>query len=74
MPAYKNSSGNSGILSYSIGNNFIKIVFRDGEEYLYTKRSAGIRHLKNMKKLAEAGKGLTTYINQYVKEKFEKKF
>lgn len=74
MPVYKNSSGKSGILSYSIGNDFIKIVFRDGEAYLYTNLSAGVRHIKNMKKLAEAGKGLTTYINQHVKEKFEKKF
>ena len=73
MPLYKNTSKNSGIISYSIGANYIKIVFKDGEAYLYSHKSAGKTHINKLKALAKEGKGLTTYINQHVKEKYESK-
>ncbi|MBA3680902.1 MAG: hypothetical protein H0W73_07010 [Bacteroidetes bacterium] len=73
MPLYKNISKNSGIISYSSGKDFIKIVFRDGESYVYSYVSAGKQHIDKMKKLAARGKGLTTYINKYVKEKYAAK-
>ena len=73
MARYKKTSNNSGILSYSLGDDFIKIVFKSGDTYLYTNKSTGKKHISQMKKLAAKGKGLTTYINIHVRDKFEEK-
>ncbi len=73
MPTYKNISGDSGIRSYGIGPDYIKVVFKDGGTYLYTFKSAGFKHVSTMMDLAIRGKGLTTYINQHVKDRFEEK-
>lgn len=73
MPLYKNISGNAGILAYKIFDKAIELIFKDGDTYLYTQKSAGLKHLNQLKKLARAGKGLSTYINKYVKDKYEKK-
>ena len=73
MPAYKNISRFSGIRSYGIGPDFIKIVFKDGSIYLYTFESAGVKHVANMIDLAISGKGLTTYINKFVRDSYAKR-
>ena len=73
MPLYKNSSGSSGVTAYTIGKALIKVVFKDGQTYVYSYKSAGKKHIEEMKKLATIGKGLTTYINVHVKEKYDKK-
>lgn len=71
MERYKNSGGDSGILSYENGTDFIKVKFTDGVTYLYTYDSAGSRHIEQMKTLAVEGSGLNTYINKYTKFKFQ---
>lgn len=67
MQRYSNRSGGSGVYSYEIGSNYIKVKFRTGRSYLYTYRSAGRRNIENMKQLAERGSGLNSYINTNVK-------
>lgn len=71
MVRYKNMGGDSGILAYEAGTDFIKVQFTDGGTYLYTYRSAGNYHVEQMKALAAEGFGLNTYINKYTKFKFE---
>ncbi len=73
MTKYKNLSGESGIMSYELGSDFIRIQFQDKEIYLYTENSTGAEHIAKMKELAEKGRGLNTYINQHVRSKYEKK-
>tara|TARA_B100001105_G_C22298526_1_gene402748 strand:+ start:699 stop:923 length:225 start_codon:yes stop_codon:yes gene_type:complete len=73
MPRYKNLDGNSGVSAYEIGSDSIAVAFGPDDKYLYTYASAGKRIIEKMKKLAVAGRGLSTYISQTVKEKFEKK-
>ena len=73
MTKYKNLSGESGIMSYELGSDFIRIQFEDKEIYLYTENSTGAEHIAKMKELAEKGRGLNTYINQHVRGNFEKK-
>ncbi|MCD6018839.1 MAG: hypothetical protein K0S53_1960 [Bacteroidetes bacterium] len=73
MSRYKDATRNSGILSYSLGDDYIKIVFKTGSTYLYTNKSTGKRHIEQMKKLAVKGKGLATYINIHVRDRFEEK-
>ena len=72
MVPYKNLNGNSGALRYKYGDDYITIMFRDGSVYNYTYASTGKMNVEQMKKLAQKGKGLTTFINKYVKGKFEK--
>lgn len=69
----KNNSGTSGVEFYEIGNEDIIAQFIDGSIYRYTYKSAGEGAIEHMKKLAIAGKGLTTFINQHVKDKYEEK-
>ena len=72
MKKYKNISGNSGVTSFETGTSFIRVKFTDGSVYTYTYTSAGKEITEKMKKLAEAGKGLSTYISRTVKDKFDK--
>jgi hypothetical protein len=73
MKRYRNISGNSGILAYEIAPGFIKIKFADGGVYVYDHRKPGKRHVEAMKKLAVAGKGLATYVNQFVRDNYSAK-
>lgn len=40
MERYANRGGDSGIVGYEIGNDFIRVQFSDGSVYLYTYASA----------------------------------
>ncbi|MES2598229.1 MAG: hypothetical protein V4662_23040 [Verrucomicrobiota bacterium] len=63
MKPYKDTDGNSGISAYRCGDGWIRVRFKEGGTYEYRAAEIGAAHLKAMKRLAEAGKGLTTYIN-----------
>jgi hypothetical protein len=70
MRRYKKLNKDSGVYAYEIGRDNIKIQFNDGSVYLYTYVNTGKQHIEQMKRLAPTGKGLTTYINRYVREKY----
>jgi hypothetical protein len=74
MERYKNLSGDSGILAYEIGAAQITIEFLDGKKYLYDYKKPGKKDVEKMKALAVKGKGLATYINKFVRNRFSKKF
>lgn len=74
MKPYKNLSGNSGVTAYEIGEDYIKVKFRDGDVYLYNYSVTGKFNVERMKKLAEEGKGLSTFISRYVKDDYASKF
>lgn len=72
MERYRNSSGNSGVYSYEIGNDYIRVKFSGTSKiYTYSYRKAGNHHVENMKVLARSGSGLNNYINSYVKFKYD---
>jgi hypothetical protein len=73
MEKYKNLSGNSGVVAYEIGSDSIIVEFEDGGTYLYTKHSAGAANIKQMKLLAKAGRGLSTFIVNNVRDKYAAK-
>jgi len=73
MERYRNSSGNSGVLAYEIGNDSITVQFSHGGTYLYNYQSAGSQNIENMKGLAIAGSGLGSFINRNVKNKYAAK-
>lgn len=72
MERYKNLSNESGVLAYKEGEDFIQVKFTGSDQiYTYSYSSAGLRHIEKMKSLARKGKGLSTYISKYVKDKYE---
>jgi len=73
MQRYQSSNNNTGVIAYDIVPDGISIKFRDGSVYLYTIDSTGEIHIGNMQALAEKGEGLTTYINQHVRENYREK-
>jgi hypothetical protein len=73
MEKYQDQSADSGIEAYEIGEDSIILRFKNGTEYLYSYIKPGKVHVEEMKKRAKSGNGLNTYLNQNVREKFEKK-
>ena len=71
MKRYKDITGHSGVTAYEADGESITVEFNHDAMYLYTYASAGKRTIEKMKRLAEEGKGLSTYISQVVKDKFE---
>lgn len=55
MERYTNRGGDSGVVGYEIGNDFIRVQFSDGSIYLYTYASAEASNIEQMKKLARNG-------------------
>ena len=69
MERYKNIGGNSGVVGYEIGSDFIKVKFESsGKVYLYDYASAGRDNIEHMKTLAKNGTGLNAFINRNVKK------
>jgi len=73
MDKYKSTGRDTGVVAFEIGDDYIKVKFKDGSIYLYTTKSTGAAAIYNMKVLAKKGAGLTTYINQNVRERFQAK-
>jgi len=73
MKAYGHRGDHSGVTHYESGEDYIKILFNNGAIYLYTNAITGKKHIIQMKKLAEEGRGLSTYVSQHVKDKYATK-
>jgi hypothetical protein len=69
---YWNLSGDSGVTAYEIGGDYILIEFRTGRVYRYSHAMAGQNHVEHMKELAVAGRGLSTYISQHVRDHYDR--
>ena len=67
---YKNRSSNSGVTAYEIGDDYIKVEFAEGPLYLYTHSTPGMHKVEHMKKLALAGKGLSSFISRKVRDQY----
>ncbi len=73
MENYKNLGGNSGISAYEFNSNSITVQFSTGAIYIYTYDSAGSENIEEMKKLANNGVGLNSFIMRRVRTKFHSK-
>lgn len=70
MERYRNLDGNSGVAAYRIGDAFIEVRFLGSGTYLYNHAVPGARDVAAMQRLAVAGRGLATYINQHVRDRY----
>ena len=73
MERYFSKAGESGVAAYQIGRGSIVIKFVGGEKYLYTDKSAGAKNIARMQQLAQAGRGLSTFISQHVHDRYARK-
>ncbi len=73
MTPYTNKGGKSGIQSYEIGDDFIKVKFSDGKTYTYDNAITGKENIKTMKELAESGSGLNSFISKVIRKKYASK-
>ncbi len=69
MDLYRNHSGKSGVVAYSIGREEIRVHFPDAT-YVYNFRRPGRVEVERMKTLARAGRGLATYISRTVRNRY----
>lgn len=70
MKRYRNLEGHSGVLAYDIRDTAIAVKFVGGDVYDYTYARPGRAHVEEMKRLALAGRGLSTYISQHVRDDY----
>ena len=70
---YKNLGGKSTIVKYELEKDAVNLRFTDNSSYRFTNQSAGKENIAEMKKLALAGKGLGTFVEKNVKERYERK-
>ena len=73
METYKNLGGNSGIAGYSITDDSIKVLFKDGGLYLYNYSKPGSTYVERMKNLARSGQGLNGLISSVIKKNYAAK-
>jgi len=76
MQNYKSTE--EGIESYEVGEDFIVVKFSTpsrtgGTLYKYSYASAGKENVEEMKKLAEAGTGLSPFITANTRKLYESK-
>jgi hypothetical protein len=64
---------NSGVGGYEYGPDYIITKFGD-KFYLYSDKVTGPANIEQMKKLADRGKGLSSFISRNVKSNFEASF
>ena len=60
MTPYANKGGESGLLAFEIGIDYILVEFNSGR---YTYASAGRDAVETMKELVSAGEGLNSFIS-----------
>lgn len=65
MKSYRHRHADTGVVAYHYGDDWIELRFKGGERYRYTAESVGRKHLVAMKRLADSGEGLTTYVNTH---------
>ncbi|UXA71582.1 hypothetical protein M0D46_08485 [Xanthomonas prunicola] len=70
MQRYANRDGCSGVVAYALADDAIAVRFRSGQTYVYTADSAGADVVATMQRLATAGRGLSTYISQRVRDAY----
>ena len=73
MQRYLNRSGESGVVAYELGPASIAVRFVDGSVYVYDAKQPGAADVDEMKRLAQAGRGLSGYISRVVQKNYAKK-
>jgi hypothetical protein len=75
MKRYANRAGTSGVAFFDDGPDFIKVQFNESDDFIYVYDHVvpGATDVAHMKALAAAGRGLSTYISQHVRDRYRRK-
>jgi hypothetical protein len=73
MKPYGDGTARSGVVAYEIHDDAIDIEFANGEIYRYDETAPGPADVELMKRFARAGRGLTTYVSKYVRDRYAAK-
>jgi hypothetical protein len=73
LQRYANRNGESGVVAFATGPRGIAVQFVDGAVYVYDLERPGRAHVTEMKRLARAGQGLSTYISREVRDNYAKR-
>lgn len=73
MTPYRDIDGDSNVSAYEYGSDWIQVQFKDGSVYEYTSLSAGQSNIDTMKRLADAGEGLNSFIQRQVRKGYSRK-
>jgi len=70
MQRYRSRKPSVGVRAFALHDTSIDIEFQDGRRYRYDYNKPGEQKVEIMKRLAIAGEGLTTFINQHVRDAY----
>jgi len=73
MRRYVDVDGDSWISAYQVRPDSIVVQYRDGATYVYSYRSAGIAAIETMKRLANSGEHLHSFINRFARNAYAEK-
>jgi hypothetical protein len=71
MEPYRGQIRRGGVVAFEIAPDAIDIEFTSGWIYHFSYQKPGQPRVERMKELAKAGRGLSTFINKHVKNRFE---
>lgn len=76
MEHYKNLSGVSNVVAYELGQGSIIVRFASGvyRNYVYNSSRPGAAMVREMQRLAVAGRGLNSYIGRVVRSGYARKY
>ena len=72
MQRYRHAGADTGVTAFESGPDYIRVEFRGGRVYRYSYARAGRIHVEEMKRLAEEGRGLSTYISRNVHDLYDR--
>ena len=73
LQAYGDPDRSSGVTHFVLLPAAMILLFANGAAYLYTEQYVGSIHLHTMQRFAAAGRGLSTYINRNIGERYTDK-
>lgn len=74
MTPYGGHPRKHGVRAYEIGPDSIDVEFTSGWIYHFSYQKPGMLRVERMKQLAESGRGLSTFINKHVKNRYESRW
>jgi hypothetical protein len=73
MERYRGVRGDSGVVAYETGPDYIRVRFKHGGTYVYDYASSGKFEVERMRMLAASGEGLATFISKFVKARYARR-
>lgn len=70
MQPYGMHTRHHGAIAYEIGPDSIDVEFTSGWIYHFSYVKPGEQRVEQMKALAQSGKGLSTFINKHVRNRY----